>query len=72
LLFSTRDGEEFTLQPGDVLLAEDTVGTGHQWQAAGRRPLATDVRRAGAGDRGSVHPTSFFAEQTQKRLNGPD
>ena len=26
LLFSTRDGEEFTLHPGDVLLAEDTVG----------------------------------------------
>ena len=32
LLFSTRDGEEFTLRPGDVLLAEDTVGSGHQWR----------------------------------------
>jgi len=38
LLFSTRDGEEFTLQPGDVLLAEDTVGTGHQWQLQGADP----------------------------------
>src|ERR1700752_902366 len=24
LIFSTRDGEQFTLRPGDVLLAEDT------------------------------------------------
>ena len=24
--------EEFTLYPGDVLRAEDTEGTGHQWQ----------------------------------------
>jgi quercetin dioxygenase-like cupin family protein len=38
LLFSTRDGEEFTLHPGDVLLAEDTVGTGHQWQLEGADP----------------------------------
>ena len=38
LLFSTRDGEEFTLHPGDVLLAEDTVGTGHQWQLQGDDP----------------------------------
>jgi quercetin dioxygenase-like cupin family protein len=32
LLFTTRDGEEFTLHPGDVLLAEDTTGSGHQWR----------------------------------------
>ncbi|WP_458316053.1 cupin domain-containing protein [Mycolicibacterium brisbanense] len=32
LVFTTRGGETFTLHPGDVLLAEDTVGTGHQWQ----------------------------------------
>ncbi len=32
LVFSTRDGQEFTLRPGDVLLAEDTVGSGHQWR----------------------------------------
>lgn len=32
LLFTTRDREEFTLRPGDVLLAEDTAGSGHQWQ----------------------------------------
>ncbi|WP_319434240.1 hypothetical protein [Mycobacterium sp. RTGN5] len=32
LTFTTRDAEEFTLNPGDVLLAEDTVGSGHQWR----------------------------------------
>ncbi|MCH9640381.1 MAG: hypothetical protein K0U70_04545 [Actinomycetia bacterium] len=32
LLFSTRGGEKFTLRPGDILLAEDTEGSGHQWQ----------------------------------------
>jgi quercetin dioxygenase-like cupin family protein len=38
LLFSTRDGEEFTLYPGDVLLAEDTEGSGHQWRLEGSDP----------------------------------
>jgi hypothetical protein len=38
LKFSTRDGEEFTLRPGDVLLAEDTAGSGHQWRLEGADP----------------------------------
>ncbi|MCV7214031.1 cupin domain-containing protein [Mycobacterium crocinum] len=38
LVFTTRDGEEFTLTPGDVLLAEDTVGSGHQWRLVGEEP----------------------------------
>jgi quercetin dioxygenase-like cupin family protein len=38
LVFITRDGEQFTLGPGDVLLAEDTVGSGHQWQLVGEDP----------------------------------
>jgi quercetin dioxygenase-like cupin family protein len=38
LVFSTRDGEQFTLHPGDVLLAEDTVGSGHQWRLEGSDP----------------------------------
>ncbi len=36
--FSTRDGEQFTLRPGDVLLAEDTAGSGHQWRLEGTNP----------------------------------
>lgn len=38
LAFTTRDGEEFTLSPGEVLLAEDTVGSGHQWRLGGSDP----------------------------------
>jgi quercetin dioxygenase-like cupin family protein len=38
LLFTTRDDEEFVLHPGDVLLAEDTEGSGHQWQLRGADP----------------------------------
>jgi quercetin dioxygenase-like cupin family protein len=38
LNFSTRDSERFTLRPGDVLLAEDTAGSGHRWQLQGSDP----------------------------------
>lgn len=38
LLFTTRDGEQFQLSPGDVLLAEDTTGSGHQWRLEGDDP----------------------------------
>jgi quercetin dioxygenase-like cupin family protein len=38
LTFTTRDGEEFVLHPGDVLLAEDTTGTGHQWRLESTEP----------------------------------
>ncbi|TRW82426.1 cupin domain-containing protein [Mycolicibacterium sp. 018/SC-01/001] len=38
LLFTTRDGEQFRLSPGDVLLAEDTTGSGHQWRLEGDDP----------------------------------
>ncbi|MDG4666844.1 hypothetical protein [Mycobacterium sp. 236(2023)] len=38
LVFTTRTGEEFTLRPGDILLAEDTTGSGHQWRLDGADP----------------------------------
>lgn len=38
LRFSTRDHETFMLRPGDVLLAEDTTGTGHRWELVGTDP----------------------------------
>lgn len=38
LEFTTRDGETFVLQPGDVLLAEDTAGTGHKWRLIDDQP----------------------------------
>jgi quercetin dioxygenase-like cupin family protein len=38
LEFTTRDGESFTLRPGDVLLAEDTAGGGHRWRLVDDQP----------------------------------
>jgi len=36
--FQTREGEHFLLHPGDVLLAEDTVGGGHSWTLTDDQP----------------------------------
>jgi len=36
--FQTRTGEHFTLHPGDILLAEDTAGTGHSWKLVDDNP----------------------------------
>ncbi len=38
LQFETRAGEKFLIRPGDVLLAEDTTGTGHRWKLIGEEP----------------------------------
>ncbi len=38
LEFVTRDGESFLLRPGDVLLAEDTSGSGHRWRLVDDQP----------------------------------
>ena len=36
--FQTRKGEHFMLHPGDILLAEDTAGTGHSWKLIDENP----------------------------------
>ena len=36
--FQTREGAHFVLRPGDVLLAEDTVGSGHSWKLIDNDP----------------------------------
>jgi len=38
LEFTTRDGEQFTLRPGDVLVAEDNIGSGHRWRLVDDQP----------------------------------
>ena len=38
LLFETGPGETFTLQPGDILIAMDTIGSGHKWQLIDDQP----------------------------------
>ena len=36
--FVTRNNERFTINPGDILLAEDSTGTGHSWKLVGSAP----------------------------------
>jgi quercetin dioxygenase-like cupin family protein len=38
LEFETRDGETFIIRPGDILLAEDNIGSGHRWKLIGDDP----------------------------------
>ena len=38
LEFKTKSGATFILHPGDVLLAQDNSGTGHQWKLIGEDP----------------------------------
>jgi quercetin dioxygenase-like cupin family protein len=59
LEFSTRDGETFTIHPGDVLLAVDNTGTGHKWRLINDEPWkrAYVIFKTGAN-------TQFVAEKT--------
>lgn len=36
--FQTHKGEHFTIRPGDILLAEDTTGSGHSWRLIDEEP----------------------------------
>lgn len=38
LEFETLPGKKFILQPGDILIAMDTTGSGHQWKMLGDDP----------------------------------
>jgi quercetin dioxygenase-like cupin family protein len=38
LEFETRNQQRFIIRPGDALLAEDTVGSGHRWRIIGDEP----------------------------------
>ena len=52
LEFITRDAERFVVRPGDVLLSEDNVGTGHRWRLIDDQPWrrAYVVMKPGAKD----------------------
>lgn len=60
LEFSTRDGETFVLRPGDVLVAEDDVGSGHKWRLIDDQPWrrAYVVLKPGAKDSFIPNPTA--------------
>jgi quercetin dioxygenase-like cupin family protein len=38
LEFKTKSGETFIIRPGDILLAQDTTGSGHEWRLVGSEP----------------------------------
>ena len=38
LEFRTATGATFTISPGDILLAEDTTGSGHSWRLLDEQP----------------------------------
>jgi hypothetical protein len=38
LEFEMRDGQKFIIHPGDILLAEDTIGSGHKWRLLDQQP----------------------------------
>ena len=38
LEFKTAKQETFTIHPGDILLAEDTTGSGHSWRLIDNNP----------------------------------
>jgi quercetin dioxygenase-like cupin family protein len=38
LEFQTFTGETFIIKPGDVLIAQDTTGSGHKWRLLGDQP----------------------------------
>jgi quercetin dioxygenase-like cupin family protein len=38
LEFTTRNGKSFVVRPGDVILSEDTVGSGHKWRLIDDQP----------------------------------
>jgi quercetin dioxygenase-like cupin family protein len=38
LEFTTMGGETFMIHPGDVLLAEDCIGSGHKWKLVNDEP----------------------------------
>ena len=68
LEFETKSGKRFTIHPGDILLAEDTTGTGHRWRLLGDDPWRRAyVILANAASAGFVATTS---SQSKEQVHG--
>src|SRR3954452_7245793 len=44
LEFKTASGATFAIHPGDILLAEDTTGSGHSWRLIDDQPESMQTR----------------------------
>jgi hypothetical protein len=63
LEFTTRRGETFVIRPGDVLLAEDTTGSGHRWRLVGEEAWRRAYVILPPGLETSFTPRRSVAEQ---------
>jgi quercetin dioxygenase-like cupin family protein len=55
LEFTTRNGETFVVRPGDVLLSEDNVGTGHKWRLTDDQPWRRAYGRGATSQKYESH-----------------
>jgi quercetin dioxygenase-like cupin family protein len=58
LEFRTRSGATFVIRPGDVLLAEDTTGSGHSWRLIDDQPWRRAYVVFAEGANPAFSPTS--------------
>lgn len=63
LQFTTRDGETFLLRPGEVLLADDDIGTGHKWSSIGDQPWRRAYVVLTSSNQDAFVPTSTGAKR---------
>jgi quercetin dioxygenase-like cupin family protein len=60
LEFTTHGGETFMINPGEILIALDTTGSGHKWRLVNDQPW----KRAYVAFKKGTEP-NFRAEKTQ-------
>ena len=68
--FQTRTGDHFMLHPGDILLAEDTAGTGHSWKLVDENPWRRAYVILGKGVDVPFVPNSSSPSQANRK-GGP-
>jgi quercetin dioxygenase-like cupin family protein len=54
--FQTREGEHFLIHPGDILFAEDTIGSGHSWRLTDDQPWRRAYVVLQPGGSGGISP----------------
>lgn len=70
LEFKTRRGDRFMIHPGDVLLAEDTAGSGHSWRLVDDEPWRRACHPC-ARDQSPVHSRSRLTANRRAHMSEP-